>query len=364
MSGKSGHLDALTGIRGIAAWLVVLYHTRRALTEILPSEIIDFFAKGYLAVDLFFMLSGFVIWYNYADRLRGGGGAETLQFLWRRFTRVWPLHGFMLAVYLAFFTVLVVTGRNTDWYPLAEIPLHFALVQNWGFTEELTWNHPAWSISTEVAAYLLFPLVVLAARWDRLSPRALLALAGILVAGLYLTFLSAGHAALGDDIPQMGLWRCLFGFALGNVLCLLWQHWREQPGIAPIAAATCAALVGAGFALKLDETLFVPAAFFAALLALACGRGWLVRLLSSRPLLYLGEISYSTYLGHYLLWQVWKIAFVDDSIKLSWPSLAGLVVAVFASSALLYHCVEKPAQRWLNARPPRWLMRPAALPAE
>ncbi|MFN5779758.1 MAG: acyltransferase, partial [Novosphingobium sp.] len=64
MSGRTGHLDALTGIRGLAAWLVVLYHIRLSLTALLPGEVIVALAKGYLAVDLFFMLSGFVIWYN------------------------------------------------------------------------------------------------------------------------------------------------------------------------------------------------------------------------------------------------------------------------------------------------------------
>lgn len=364
MSGSPRHLDALTGIRGLAAWLVVVYHTRRALTEIWHPDAIGFFAKGYLAVDLFFMLSGFVIFYNYADRLHGGDRVEIRQFLWRRFARVWPLHGFMLAAYLAFVGVLFVTGRDTSHYPLADLPLNLILAQNWGLTHQLSWNHPAWSISTEFAAYLLFPLVAKAVRWDRLAVPALFGLAAALMAGLHLTFLLSGYSELGKNIPQMGIWRCLFGFALGVVLCLLWQRLRHQRGIALAAGGTCAVLVGAGLGLSLPETLFVPAAFFAGLLALATGKGMIVQFLSSRPLLYLGEISYSTYLGHFLLWQVWKIAFVDETIQVSWLSFGGYLAAVFAASILLYHWVEKPAQRWLNARPPRWVIRPAAVPAE
>lgn len=364
MSSNTGHLDALTGIRGLAAWLVVVYHIRKALTEIWHTDVIGYFAKGYLAVDLFFMLSGFVIFYNYADRLRSGDGLEIRQFQWRRFARVWPLHGFMLMAYMAFVGVLFATGRETTHYPLADLPLNLILAQNWGLTDKLSWNHPAWSISTEFAAYLLFPVAAMAVPWKRLNPPALLGLAAALMFGLHMTFLLSGFSELGKDIPKMGIWRCLFGFALGMVLCLLWQRVRDEPGIAQVAGGTCALLVAAGIGLDLPETLLVPAAFFAGLLALAAGQGVLVRFLSSRPLLYLGEISYSTYLGHYLLWQVWKIVFVSETIQVSWLSFIGYLAAVFVASVGLYRWVEKPAQRWLNAHPPRWATRPAAVPAE
>ena len=103
--------------------------------------------------------------------------------------------------------------------------------------------------------------------------------------------------------------------------------------------------------------------FFAALLALALGRGAMVRLLSARPLVYLGEVSYSTYLAHFFLFILWKIAFVDATMQLGWVSLAGFLALVLLASAALYRWVEKPAQQWLNAHPPRWLVRPAAVPA-
>lgn len=363
MSGRTGHLDALTGIRGLAAWLVVLYHIRLSLTALLPGEVIAALAKGYLAVDLFFMLSGFVIWYNYADRLRAGGGAETRLFLWRRFARVWPLHAAILAAFIAFVALLLATGRPAPGYPLGELPLHLLLMQNWGLTDALTWNHPAWSISTEFAAYLLFPLLVLL-RWDRLPVSGLLLLVAVLLTALHLLFSLTGQRNLGDAIPQLGLWRCLAGFALGNVLCLLWQHWRGRSGLALGAGALSLLITGLGLALALPETAFVPAACFTGLLALALGQGKIVQVCGSRALTYLGEISYSTYLSHFLLWIVWKLAFVDATFQLGWASLAGFLATVLAASILLYHGVEKPAQRWLNARPPRWAMRPAAVPAE
>lgn len=357
------HLDALTGIRGIAAWGVVLYHIRLSLTELLPPPVIAVFAKGYLAVDLFFILSGFVIWYNYAARISQGGAGAARLFLWRRFARVWPLHGAILGGFVALALTMLATGRDASGYPLAELPLQLLLIQNWGFTGNLSWNHPAWSISTEFAAYLVFPLLVLMARWDRVPSAMLLALATLLAGAIFLLFSLNGHADLGSDIPGLGLWRCLAGFAMGCLMCQLWQRWNGARLGGVWAGLSCAAIIAVGLALGLPETAWVPAAFFTGLLALALGRGPIVRWLGGKALTYLGEISYSTYLGHYGLFILFKLVFVDASLQLGWGGLAGYLALVMAASVALYHGLEKPAQRWLNARPPRWAEPAAALPA-
>jgi peptidoglycan/LPS O-acetylase OafA/YrhL len=356
------HLDALTGLRGVAAWLVVLYHIRLSLVEILPTPVIAVFAKGYLAVDLFFMLSGFVLWYNYAERLRGGGPGEAGAFLWRRIARIWPLHVFILSLFAAFALALVASGRDASGYPFAELPLHLLLMQNWGFTSELAWNHPAWSISTELAAYLVFPLIVLAARWERLPTAVLLGVGLALVGAIPLLFHAYGEMLLGARIPQLGLWRCLLEFALGNLLCLLWLRWRDRRLAGGIALAACAAILGTGLALGWAETAFLPPAFLTGLLALALARGGMARALGGAVPRYLGEISYSTYLAHTFLFLLFKLAFVDASLQLDWPRLLGFLLLVLAASAALYHGVEKPAQRWLNRHRPRWPR--SAIPAE
>ena len=358
------HLDALTGIRGIAAWAVVFYHIRLSLTGLLPGWAIAALAKGYLAVDLFFILSGFVIWYNYADKLRHGGWAEARLFLWRRFARVWPLHAAVLLGFVGFVALLLATGRDTAGYPLGELPLHFALVQNWGFTHDLSWNHPAWSISTELAAYLLFPVVVAMAEWERLPRWALYAMVLALIGTVHAVFALNGHATLGSDISGLGLWRCLPEFALGMILCILWRRWTVQGGQAARALLAAAAWLAMCLVWRVPETLLVPGLFFTGLAALALDRGPVARLLGGRVLTYLGEISYSTYLAHFLLFILWKLAFVDASLQLGWAGLAGFAALVMGASVALYHGLEKPAQRWLNRRPPQWAARRAALPAE
>ena len=358
------HLDALTGIRGIAAWMVVLYHIRMSLLGILPIPALKVLAKGYLAVDLFFILSGFVLWYNYAPRLRGGGLAAAGHFLWRRIARIWPLHIVLLGLFVLFALALVATGRDASFYPFGELPLHVLLIQNWGFTPQLRWNDPAWSISTEMAAYLAFPLVGAAAKWERLPTSVLIALALVLLSAIPLYFWADDDTSLGADISRLGLVRCLLEFSLGNVLCLLWLRWRGAAHGAKIALAACLAALGAGIGLALPETVFVPACFAAGLLALALGRGGIVRLLGGRLLRYMGEISYSTYLAHTFLFLVFKLAFVDASLQIGWAGLTGFLGLVLAASMVLYHGVEKPAQRWMNRHTPRWPRRTSAVPAE
>src|SRR3569833_2961374 len=200
-------LDALTGIRGIAAWFVVLFHMRLAMTLLLPPAGIAVLGKGYLADDLFFMLSGFVLWLNYGARFAQGGRAEAPRFWWMRFARVWPLLAAVLVGLALFAAVLLATGRDASHYPFAELPLHVLLVQNWGFTHALTWNDPAWSISTALGAYIVFPFVVLGMPWQRLRVEPLLACAALLCAALFVLFVAFGPAAFAAWLRALALAR-------------------------------------------------------------------------------------------------------------------------------------------------------------
>ncbi len=353
MSGKPTlQLDQLTGLRGIAAWFVVLYHMRLSLTAIMPEQAIAVFAKGYLAVDLFFMLSGFVMWLSYGERFRTSGTAQIAPFLWKRFARVWPLHALILSAFVMFVAVLVATGRPIDGYPLGELPMHFLLIQNWGFTSDLAWNPPAWSISAEFAAYLAFPALILAIGWERLSRTALLALIGALALVLHGWFAQWGYMILDDNIARTGLVRCLVEFTMGIALAQLWRQLRGKRGRSLVAYGVSLALCAMGFASGLPETVWVPACFAALLLGLALDTGPIARLLATRAFVKLGDWSYATYLSHYLLFLVFKIAFVGDDLQTGWIGLAGYLGLVLAASALLYARFEKPAQNWLNARQP------------
>jgi peptidoglycan/LPS O-acetylase OafA/YrhL len=345
-----GDLPALTGIRGLAAWFVVLYHVRLGIAPWLPAPVNGLLAKGYLAVDLFFMLSGFVLWLNYSKRMREEGWKAVPAYIGRRIARIWPLHLVILGATAAFAAVLAAHGKlNPDHYPWSELPLHVLLVHNWGFTDQLTWNDPSWSISGELAAYLLFPLVAMRVDWRRVP--ALVAVAALAALPLILAGIMAlGEATILDrDIPRFGLLRALTGFTMGTILCGLWLRWRGRaPLLMPVALAAGASALVLRLAGVWPETLAIPYFLAALLFALALKAESARNPLGWRPLHYLGGISYSTYLVHFLLYILFKLVFVEQPGRMS-PLLLGLfLLLTLLSSVGLYHGVERPAQRALN----------------
>ena len=342
-------LRALTSLRGIAAWFVVLYHIRLSVAGLAPGAV-AFFAKGYLAVDFFFLLSGFVIWLSWGDRLRKEGWRGVPAFLHKRVARVWPLHLVMLAGAVALALLLVGTGHATpDDYPFAQLPLHILLLQNWGFTDHLAWNDPSWSISCEFGAYLLFPLLALAIDWKRVPTAAVIGAGAALLILLHAVMAEGGTTNLGFDIARFGLRRCVLEFASGTTIGALWWRWRDTarvPGWTAAAISVVLLLLWAGG--TIPETLAIPGAFAAGLLAFALCSGRKGNPLEAGWLHYLGEISYATYLSHFLLFVVFKLALVNDAHAIP-PILIALYLAmVLMASITLYHLVERPAQKWVN----------------
>jgi peptidoglycan/LPS O-acetylase OafA/YrhL len=339
-------LRPLTSLRGLAAWMVVLFHVRVAAAPTLGPAVVAIAAKGYLAVDFFFMLSGFVLWLNYAGRLRGGGPREWIDFIIRRLARIWPLHAAMLGVAAALALLLALAGHDTSDYPLGELPLHLALMQNWGFTPALSWNDPAWSISCELAAYLLLPGFALLVDWRRVRTPLLCGVIFGLALLLHGLFVATGATTLGQHILQLGVPRCLIEFAIGTVLCELWRRWRGQFAVALGAVATAAAVAPLG----LPETLAIPLIFASLLLAAAVTAEAPGNPLAATPLHYLGEISYATYLSHVLLFRLFKLAFVSDGWNVGGGAIAAFAAIVLIASILLHHAVERPAQQWILRR--------------
>jgi len=347
-------LDGLTIARGLAAWLVVLFHIRSGIRW-LPDGAMAVIDKGYLAVDFFFLLSGFVIYLSTHKTMLHDGIAAIPAFLRRRFARIYPLHAVMLGATVLFVLLLMATGRDTSGYPWRELPLHISLTQNWGFTKQLSWNHPAWSISTEFAAYLFFPVILLATPIAR-APRWLLlcGMAGsisLMAAWLYLS----GLTILGATIAKYGLIRCLCEFSAGAMLCAFWLICKDRREMWPtLVAITILAISGIAWASQpINELWAFPAMAICSIFLIAqisLRYDGDTASLPMRALLYLGEISYATYLAHFMLFIWFKIWLVEQATDIPpWQAIF-FIALTFLASVLLYHGVEKPGRRIFSKR--------------
>lgn len=342
-------LSTLTGLRGIAALAVLFYHIRSAMTGFVPADGIALLAQGYLAVDLFFVLSGFVLWWNYGPAFAEQGLRAAPSFIVRRFARIFPLHLAILTAMVGFALALMISGRDPgDHYSFVQLPAHYLLLQNWGLIADLAWNDPAWSISTEWAAYLLLALTggwaarLPSGRWS--FPLFTVALAVALGAW----FAATGRAGIGDDIPATGLLRCLVQFALGVALCQWWMRQRAKANGARIIGATAAGLALIALlilAADLPQPAAVPLAMVA-LVTLALQASVSARpALSGRVATWLGDISYAVYLSHFFLWILFKLFFVDDLSAVGPLSIAAFIAATLLISHLLHKGLEVPARR-------------------
>ncbi len=162
---RSGEIKALTGLRIVAAVWVVLFHFRPLLRDAAPgfldalTPVLNCGAQG---VDLFFILSGFVLTWNYLDRMGWSWSTRaTLHFLWLRLARVWPVYlvTLHLAALWVIFTLHVghVPSQEIDRFTAISYVRQVLLVQLWfqPFFDNSSWDGPAWSISAEWLAYLL-----------------------------------------------------------------------------------------------------------------------------------------------------------------------------------------------------------------
>ncbi|MCX5744225.1 MAG: acyltransferase, partial [Proteobacteria bacterium] len=143
-------LDALTGMRGVASLWVLVFHLRPWLGLVGAAD--RFAQAGYLAVDVFFVLSGFVLAYQY--RGLGTRPRAWLAFWWRRVARIAPLH---VAITLALVAVVVARGWwGQPEYTVRGLLAQLTFTQTWSAIDATSWNEPAWSVSAEWHAYLAF----------------------------------------------------------------------------------------------------------------------------------------------------------------------------------------------------------------
>jgi peptidoglycan/LPS O-acetylase OafA/YrhL len=340
-------LRALTGLRGLAAWWVVAYHFREALGGAIPGFVARFLDRGYLAVDLFFVLSGYVIALNYAIWFQPETRAKNAykEFLALRLSRIYPVHFFVLVLFLV---NPVAALLSTHHRPLENLhpgyyALSYLLMQGWGLVDGPAWNVPAWSISVEWIAYILFPFISRASMAIAVSTLGAVTLIVALAIALEAALCLLHFSSLQDDFQLAGVARCLCEFSMGVGVCKLAEYTANRDRYRVAARMMAAAAVLAVIWWPEHEYAFLPLGFTALVYGLSTELGMLATALRLVPVQWLGQISYSTYISHYLIKSWIKYVFLRPGIRPEWAFFA-YASAVLVASAILHYAVERPAQ--------------------
>ena len=340
-------LRPLTALRFMAALWVVLYTFWPNLdVSFLP----NLAAKGYLGVELFFVLSGFILSHVYlhafAEKRFSYRG-----FLWARIARVYPLHVFTLLGVMALGLTAVAVGLSIDASVLSwkSLPAHLLMVHAWGFANEAGWNHPSWSISAEWFAYLAFPLFAMAAWPLRKRPWVATAGAAVFLMGLYAVFERLAGFPLTEATFRWGALRIVPCFAYGCALYLVYRR-APLPRAGLLAISAGVVMVASASVLAWDAvTVLAAGLLILALASIPAGKaGWL----GSKPAVYLGEISYSVY----MVCAPWQILAVNlaaratgaEDKRLHVLVWLGIILGLIAAAAATYHLIERPARKALR----------------
>lgn len=334
-------MPALTGLRGLLALWLVLFHARGAL----PIDIdgwTPLLARGPLGVDGFFVLSGFVLAHVAYDCLRSDRFA-VLPFLQRRLARLYPLHLATLCAYLAVLAAAALIGRapnDPGRYDLSALPANLLLVHAWGTTDQLTFNYPSWSVSAEWFAYLLFPILAPPLLRTTRPILALIMTAGALLVAAWLAPLAFDGRPLTRLTHDGAILRILPSFLLGIALYRLGRGVTFPPLVVRFGCPT------AGLGLLVMLHLGAPDA------AVVLAEGVLILLVAERarartdgwlgagPLVRLGEWSYALYLVHVPVLAVWSALLPGPGVS-GW--LLGLVLCLVAA-ACAHTWIERPGR--------------------
>lgn len=342
------HFHALDLSRLVAAVAVLFWHYLHFMIppggNRAPPNFIDFeplndvfgafYAHGHLAVEYFWIVSGFVFAHVYLADANGRA-----RFWLARFARLWPLHLLTLAVVAALQGLYWTQhGRHFVFGPndLVHFVLNLGLAHYWGFEKGMSFNGPSWSLSVEIVAYAAFWALLPALRVGR---GATAAAAGIAAACAALAF------------PQLKVFACLAYFFAGLAIYFL----LLRSGLRPLSLilAGCIGLIGASFTEVRgfdfpSGALWVMALFVLTLGAdafdptgrLTIGKRW-------------GDASYGTYLWHFPI-QLALVMALDltpggRGLAQHWAFLALYLTLAIAAGFASHRWLEKPAQRAILA---------------
>lgn len=386
-------LPALTGLRFVAALLVVLFHYQFLVPGLARSAApgARVIQAGFVGVSIFFVLSGFILAYTYLDSdntMRTTVGA----FWHARFARIYPAYALALALSFPLFIDVAVL-RPVGVIHLSDVikaaVLTPTLLQAWTPKKAWMWDGPAWSLSVEAFFYAVFPFIAVA-----IARRPLRQILGI---GCFAAACAIAAPSLYALTSPLGIWQvttATYGpwvaalkflplfhlpeFVIGICTGVIFIRRRyadsKRGSIGWITLFSAAAIAGILAVSDRIPFLFLQGGALALPFAiliywLAFQRGPLARALSTRPAQLLGGASYSLYLLHLPLGSYLTISgkLLGFAWLAGWGGVALYVTVAIGAALAVFVLVEEPARRWLRARyeakvlrsPPRAGLHPA-----
>lgn len=327
---------------------VVFYHLRFVFEQSRPGDwFINFIYAGYLGVDMFSFLSGFIISYIYGERLQTFSPRPVTRYLWLRFVRTYPLHLFILGLFLLVF----VKTRGAESLMVVPYDASFIrqlfLLNGLGFEDRWSWNVPSWTLSSEWFCYLCFPLAAplimrIGAGWKII----LLAIGSLMATWLILS--AIGHPQF-DTFLEWGLIRIGGEFLTG---CWLYRMYkagigqRMPAGWIGLIAIMVIIIKSAAYP-QLPAIISVTA-FAVLIFTLATNQSPLKQIFGNRVAVYFGDISYSIYMIHWFF--VVNMEFFGfNSIAIQYRPWAVLGTVIIAS-IFTFEFIEQPSRKFLRNR--------------
>jgi peptidoglycan/LPS O-acetylase OafA/YrhL len=295
-------IKPLTSLRFFFALFVFFYHL--FFWNHQPGTFLqwvhDFiFKEGYIGVSFFFILSGFILAYNYGDKFKEGTATKE-KFWMARFSRIYPLHFFTLIIAIALEFLYEPSGKLINY-----IIAHLTLIQSFiPYTDyNVSLNGPAWSISDEAFFYFMFPVLIFIRNKSNVLFNALLII-------LALVVIVSGFLLKGD----FAIWAMNFNplfrivdFCIGISLFFLYRNMsitvRQGNALELISIGLLVILFCFHSYVKglLRISVYYWPAMALVIFSFAFQKGYLSKLLSHPKMILLGEISFAFYMVHTLI---------------------------------------------------------------
>lgn len=343
---------ALDGLRGVAALMVVFYHYSLPFFDPVGVFYDNFFVKtSYAFVDLFFVLSGFVIAANYLGSITDWN--DLRQYLIKRFARLYPLLLFTVLIYMALKGYALYAGFSFDTPDYGWSDYFIDIIEPLSFlnstpliSTQAGMNPPSWSISAEMIAYVFFGLVILGFKGKR-TPFVFFIIASI----AFILF--KGRFMFASDF---GFVRGVLGFSLGVIAYDLvsrkmifdtkvheWIFFLLLPVIFYSIHSSST---------ELTNLLLCPLYFYG-IIVFSKEEGLLSKLLTRRIFQFLGKISYSVYLMHFIiLWcfyqLAWNVIGLEPSLFMGYSGISLVLLIVVLISYFTYSWIEVPGMKLLR----------------